>query len=76
LTTFVVDAGVWLASADRDDAHHGSDAAALALERGLSVYDAAYVAAARRRGASLVSLDVADLVRPGLAVLPEEALRA
>jgi len=31
---------------------------------------------ARRRGARLVSLDVADLVRPGLAVLPEAAFRA
>jgi predicted nucleic acid-binding protein len=46
------------------------DAAALVAEHGLSGYDAAYVAAARRLGATLVSCDVRDLVRPGLAVLP------
>ncbi len=44
-----------------------------AAEHGISVYDAAYVAAARRLGAKLVSTDLADLVRSGLAIAPEEA---
>lgn len=46
--------------------------AAIAAEHGISVYDAAYVAAARRRAWTLVSGDVADLVAPGLAVAPGE----
>lgn len=46
------------------------DAAAIAEEHGISVYDAAYVAGARRRGAELVSCDVRDLVSLGLARLP------
>lgn len=134
MTALLLDASVWLAALDRDDAHHGaslkllegagdgtielaaldltlyevanvaivrwrSDADAarvvelvglacaetleradgellressmLALEHGLTVYDAAYVAAARRRGWQLVSGDVADLVQTGLAVSPE-----
>ena len=45
----------------------------VAAEHGLSVYDGAYVAAARRLGAKLVSTDLADLVRPGFAIAPEEA---
>ena len=49
-------------------------AATLAEEHRLSVYDAAYVAAARSRGWTLVSGDHRDLVRPGLALAPEEAL--
>jgi predicted nucleic acid-binding protein len=40
---------------------------------GLTAYDAAYVAAARRNGWQLVSLDVRDLVSKGLAVTPEAA---
>ena len=40
-------------------------------EHGLSSYDAAYVAAARRYGWQLVSL---DLVSKGLAVTPDAAL--
>lgn len=44
------------------------------IEYGLSVYDAAYVAAARRNGWQLVSLDVRDLVSKGLAVTPDAAL--
>jgi predicted nucleic acid-binding protein len=40
---------------------------------GLSSYDAAYVAAARRYGLQLVSFDVRDLVSKGLAVTPDEA---
>lgn len=50
------------------------DAVQLTIESGLSVYDAAYVAAARRNGWQLVSLDVRDLVSKGLAVTPDAAL--
>jgi predicted nucleic acid-binding protein len=45
----------------------------LAAEHGLSAYDAAYVAAARRHNWTLVSADVADLVGKGLAVAPDAA---
>lgn len=45
----------------------------LAAEHGLTAYDAAYVAAARRNGWQLVSLDVRDLVSKGLAVTPDAA---
>ncbi len=48
-------------------------AAGLALEHGISVYDAAYVAAARVARARLVSCDVAHLVSRGLAALPSQA---
>jgi len=53
----------------------GFVAAALdvAAEQGLTIYDAAYVAAARRNGWQLVSLDVRDLVSKGLAVTPDDA---
>jgi predicted nucleic acid-binding protein len=40
---------------------------------GLTAYDAAYVAAARRYGWTLVSTDIADLVSNGLAVAPDAA---
>lgn len=43
-------------------------------EHGLSAYDAAYVAAARRNGWQLVSLDIRDLVSKGLAVTPDAAV--
>jgi predicted nucleic acid-binding protein len=46
----------------------------LMSEHGLTAYDAAYVAAARRNGWQLVSFDVRDLVAKGLAVLPGDAL--
>lgn len=46
----------------------------LTAEHGLSAYDAAYVAAARRNGWTLVSIDVRDLVSKGLAVTPDAAL--
>jgi predicted nucleic acid-binding protein len=49
-------------------------ALAIAAERGLTVYDAAYVAAARRNGWQLVSADLRDLVVPGLAVTPDAAV--
>ena len=42
-------------------------------EYGLTAYDAAYVAAARRCGWQLVSLDLRDLVSKGLAVTPDAA---
>jgi predicted nucleic acid-binding protein len=45
----------------------------LAAEHELTAYDAAYVAAARRFGWTLVSTDVADLVSKGLAVTPDAA---
>jgi predicted nucleic acid-binding protein len=45
----------------------------IATEHGLTAYDAAYVAAARRDGWTLVSADIADLVSKGLAVAPDEA---
>jgi predicted nucleic acid-binding protein len=48
-------------------------AAAIAHQEGLTVYDAAYIAAAREHGWTLLSCDVADLVTPGHAVLPGDA---
>jgi predicted nucleic acid-binding protein len=44
-----------------------------AVEHGLTAYDAAYVAAVRRYGWTLVSTDIADLVSKGLAVTPGAA---
>jgi predicted nucleic acid-binding protein len=44
----------------------------IAEEYGITVYDAAYAAASRLNGWTLVSTD-ADLVRPGLAITPEAA---
>lgn len=49
-------------------------ASQLAAEHGLTAYDAAYVAAARRNGWTLVSADVADLVSRDLAVTPDSIL--
>jgi predicted nucleic acid-binding protein len=49
-----------------------TDAAALADEHGISVYDAAYVVAARLSGGELVSCDERDLVSRGLARLPRD----
>jgi predicted nucleic acid-binding protein len=45
----------------------------IVTEHGLTAYDAAYVAAARRHGWTLVSTDIADLVSKGLAVAPDAA---
>jgi predicted nucleic acid-binding protein len=45
----------------------------IAAEHQLTAYDAAYVAAARRYGWTLVSTDIADLVSKGLAVAPDSA---
>jgi predicted nucleic acid-binding protein len=58
----------------RVDAGLLGDAVSTAATAGLSVYDAAYVACARQRGWQLVSTDLADLVEPGHAWSPEEAL--
>jgi predicted nucleic acid-binding protein len=46
----------------------------VAAEHGLTAYDAAYVAAAKRNGWTLVSTDIADLVSNGLAVTPDAAV--
>lgn len=46
----------------------------VAVEHGLSAYDAAYVAAAHRHGMTLVSTDIRDLVSKGLAVTPDAAV--
>lgn len=51
-------------------------AVALMGEHPLSLYDAAYVAAAEINGWTLVSGDRKDLVEPGLAITPAEALVA
>lgn len=50
-----------------------AQAAAAADEHDISVYDAAYVVAARAVEGELVSCDVRDLVSRGLARLPREA---
>jgi predicted nucleic acid-binding protein len=51
-----------------------ADAAAVAYEHGISVYDAAYVVAAGVSGGELVSCNRRDLVSRGLAILPGDAL--
>lgn len=43
------------------------------VKHGITAYDAAYVAAARRHGWQLVSVDIRDLVSKGLAVTPDAA---
>jgi predicted nucleic acid-binding protein len=58
----------------RIDEELAADAAGLAAEHGLTAYDAAYVAASRRRGWQLVSTDIRDLVSKGLAVTPDAAV--
>jgi predicted nucleic acid-binding protein len=50
-----------------------SRAAKLADEHTISVYDAAYVAAADQGGGTLVSCDIRDLVSKGLARSPASA---
>lgn len=57
-----VDAGLMEATAD------------LAVEHGLTSYDSAYVAVARRYDWQLVSTDVEDLVSRGLAITPDAAV--
>ena len=51
-------------------------AAQLAEQHVISVYDAAYVAAAAQSGSTLVSCDVRDLVGKGLASSPADARTA
>ncbi len=67
---------LWACCGDRvvaADAELADSALGIAAEHGLTAYDAAYVAAARRHGWTLVSADVADLVSKGLAVAPDAA---
>jgi predicted nucleic acid-binding protein len=52
------------------------EASTVAVEHGITVYDAAYVAASRRRGWQLVSADIPDLVGHGFAIAPEQAADA
>jgi predicted nucleic acid-binding protein len=49
-------------------------AARFAEEHEISVYDAAYVAAANQVGGTLVSCDVRDLLGRGLAAGPPDVL--
>lgn len=49
-----------------------SRAAELAEQHAISVYDAAYVAAASQAGATLVSCDIRDLIDKGLASSPAD----
>jgi predicted nucleic acid-binding protein len=58
----------------RVDARLAATAVEVATEHSLTAYDAAYVAAARRHGWQLVSLDLRDLVSKGLAVTPDAAV--
>ena len=60
----------------RLDAELLERAIALSTEHKLTIYDAAYVAAADLNGWTLVSGDHADLVEPGLAITAEQALAA
>ncbi len=46
----------------------------VAAKYGLSGYDAAYVAVARRHDWTLVSTDITDLVSKGLAITPDAAV--
>lgn len=58
----------------RADVHLIEATAVIALEHGLTVYDAAYVAVARRHDWTLVSTDIRDLVSQGLAITPDAAV--
>lgn len=51
-------------------------AAQLAEEHAISVYDAAYVAAASQSGGKLVSCDIRDLISKGLASSPADIPRS
>lgn len=55
------------------DAELVDSALQVAAEHGLTIYDAAYVAAARRHGMTLVSADIRDLVSKRFAVTPDAA---
>ena len=56
----------------RVDEALAEQAIALATEHRLTAYDAAYVAAARKYNWTLVSVDLKDLVEPGLAATPDD----
>jgi predicted nucleic acid-binding protein len=58
----------------RADAEWTDSTLRFAAEHRLTAYDAAYVAAARRFGWTLVSADIKDLVAKGLAVAPDAAV--
>lgn len=58
----------------RADAHLIEATTGIAAEHGLSAYDAAYVAVARRHDWTLVSTDIRDLVSRGLAITPDAAV--
>ena len=58
---------------ERSDSDLLEDAIEIAADHGVTVYDAPYVAAGRRRRWTLVSADVSDLVAPGLALAPDDA---
>lgn len=58
----------------RVDAERVAAAIDVAAQQGLTAYDAAYVAIARRNGWTLVSTDLRDLVSRGLAVTPDAAV--
>lgn len=60
----------------RVDGEHVEQAIEVASQHGITVYDASYVAAARRNGWLLVSTDYRDLVGRGLAVAPADAAAA
>jgi len=57
----------------RIDADLADEAVGIADREQITVYDAAYVAAARREGHVLVSGDLADLVDSGLALVSDAA---
>jgi predicted nucleic acid-binding protein len=59
---------------DRVDEERVREATQIAADHGLTVYDAAYIAAARKHDWTLISCDLKDLVRPGFAVAPDAAL--
>jgi predicted nucleic acid-binding protein len=44
----------------------------IAAKHDLTTYDAAYAAAAKAHGWTLVSADIKDLVKPGLALAPDD----
>ncbi len=56
----------------RADADTIADTVGIAAEHDLTAYDAAYVAAVRRYGWTLVSTDIKDLVGRGLALAPDD----
>jgi predicted nucleic acid-binding protein len=60
---------------ERVDDERVREAIRIAADHDLTVYDAAYVAAARTHDWTLISCDLKDLVRPGFAVAPDAALR-